>query len=641
MSESELKVQVLEGPDNKLDLAKLEDVFRRKLVIPSYQRPYTWTLEDINEIFQTLDDMQENIYFFGSIILSKKGNSENGFGQEEYYIIDGQQRLSSFLLILKVILDQLNHLFKELKSKTDLEESQVEKKIELKVKKEEIAKIIETVSLKRDGQSLDDEEKSILDFIKKDVGDYNSLPSHLIEKIKKISSNDKPILYINNLPDSKDKKFFQYIESILKFVHFILNKIKFCLICITGKDSEDFAISLFNTLNTTGQPLTAFEVLKSELHIIDLKLSEEINKIQSKIIRQYAFERKKIVTHTGKLLLYLALYRGDFKENSYTLSDKQFKNQRGYLKEILEKKDKTYTSQIVKDIKNINDFYSNNWLNLDLSKKNAKELKLEDDEQVCFIFLSELKHDRVLPIIIRFYYNNREFMGKCIKLCTAFSSLWRAFHNGGTSGIDKAYKDVSSGLKNNYEIEDLKKKLKTLFFDKLSLEKRSKEGAKRLWLQQMKKSTIYKNQKLSKLLLFLAYNKKHFDTGTNSLKKRGGVDILTSHYWQHDDYKTIEHIIPKSNEKVSGSHINTIGNLTLLPKALNSSLGDKKFPKKLKEYKRFCSKENEDGDEYPYLPIIKHIAHYDQFGEKQIEERSEILSKFIWNTLVEDWLGWR
>ena len=49
MSESKLKVQVLEGADNKLDLAKLEDVLKRKLIIPSYQRPYAWRSEDIEE----------------------------------------------------------------------------------------------------------------------------------------------------------------------------------------------------------------------------------------------------------------------------------------------------------------------------------------------------------------------------------------------------------------------------------------------------------------------------------------------------------------------------------------------------------------------------------------------------------------
>ena len=470
MSESKLKVQVLEGADNKLDLAKLEDVLKRKLIIPYYQRPYAWKSEDIEEIFQTILNTRqygEEICFFGSIILSKKGN---GFGQEEYYIIDGQQRLSSFLLILRVILDELKYLSEKLKSVKTLTEQQIEKKLQLKDKENKLSEIIQTVSLKREISTFEN-EKSILNFIK-NSGDYDSLPDHLDKKVVKIYESC-PIRYENEVPDSSNIELFNnYINEILDFLDLVLNKIKFCLICITGKNSEDFAINLFNTLNTTGQPLTAFEVLKSELYTINSELSKEIDKIQSEIIKHYIFERKKIVTHTGKLVLYLALYRGDFTENNYVLSDNKFKDQRGYLKEALSPES---APKLVEDIKNINNFYSKNWLNLD----SLSGLLKNDDERVCFQFLSELKHDRVLPILIRFHKNNIESLGKCVKVCTAFSSLWRAYCDGGTSGIDKAYKDISLEVQ-DFEIETLNKNLKERFLKKLSSE--NIKQAKNEWI---------------------------------------------------------------------------------------------------------------------------------------------------------------
>ena len=622
---SELKVQVLEGADNKLDLAKLEDVLKRKLIIPSYQRPYAWTTEDIEEVFQTISNTQENkenICFFGSIILSKKGN---GFGQEEYYIIDGQQRLSSFLFILRLILDQLDCLFKELKSETELTESQIEKKLELKSKKEKLTGIIETVNLKREGQSSV-EEKSILHFIQNGKNSDN-LPDHLEKKINAIYDHSI-VRREKEWPDPADKEDFnKYIDEILNFLEQVLNQIRFCLISITGKDSEDFAINLFNTLNTTGQPLTAFEVLKSELYKINSQLSQKIDEIQSGIIKEYTFKRKKIISHTGKLLLYLPLYRGDFKEDNYTLSDKKFKNQRGYLKGILNSET---ASQLVEDIKTVNEFYSKFWLDPDT----VKNLLTKNNEQFCFQFLSESKHDRVLPIMIRFYKHNKESLGECVKICTAFSSLWRAFSDGGTSGVDNAYKDISLALKDDYKIESLNKKLKELFLKELS--STSIEDTKDKWLEKLKISTIYKNQKLSKFLLFIASNKLHFNP-EGKIKKGSGIDILNLHYWKHEDYKTIEHIIPKSDKALIG-HIHNIGNLTLLPQALNSSVGNKSFSEKCIKYKKFCSTENKD--KYPYLPIIKHLANYNRFTKKEIEERSIILSKFIWQTLAEDWLDW-
>ena len=617
-----LKVQVLEGADNQLDLAKLEDVLKRKLIIPSYQRPYAWTEEDIEEIFQTVSNTQknmENICFFGSIILSKKSN---GFGQEEYYIIDGQQRLVSFLLILRVILDNLNYLSDELASKKGLSEQQIVKKNDLKNLKSALLQIINTVNLKREQSTENNQEKSIIDFIK-NSGNYDNLPDHLNKKIDAVCAHSS-ITYPNELPDSKDIKFFQYIDKVLTFLDIVLHKVKFCLICITGKNSEDFAINLFNTLNTTGQPLTAFEVLKSELYTIDSALSEKIDNIQSKIIKKYIFKRKKITTHTGKLLLYLPLYRGDFKESD-TLSDNKFKNQRSYLKAVL---DKNSAPQLVEDIKIINNFYSEYWLNRD----SENNLLNQDDQKVCLRFLTETRHDRVLPILIQFYQNNKTDLGKCVKMCTAFSSLWRAFHDGGTSGIDGAYETLSLNLRDS-KIDNLNKELKKLFFKKLS--SNEIEDIKNKWLQKLKISAVYKNQKLCKFLLFLAYNQIFFKNGI--LQKGSGVDILNIHYWTNSDYKTIEHIIPKSDRTIIG-HIHTLGNLTLLPQKLNSSLGDKPFLEKLKQYQNFCSTENTD--KYPYLPIIKHITNYNQFKQEEIEERTNILAELIWQTLAENWLGW-
>ena len=646
MSESKLKVQVLEGADNKLDLAKLEDVLKRQLIIPSYQRPYAWTVEDIEEIFQTIsnpeentedaEENKENIYFFGSIILSKK--EKNGsFGQEGYYIIDGQQRLSSFLLILRVVLDVLNDLSKISESINITKKAQIVKENELKNKQEKLKKIIDTVSLERESSPSDKIEKSILDFIK-NGGNYDTLTDPLKKKVNAIYNNEGcPLVIRDDRPDSSNlEEFFQYIDKIVQFVDRILNKIKFCLICITGEQSEDFAINLFNTLNTTGQPLTAFEVLKSELHTIDKNLSNQINGMQRDIIEKYAFQRKKIVTHTGKLLLYLALYRGDFTEKNYTLSDKRFKDQRSYLKEVLNKESTTQlkesATQLVEDIKNINDFYSNYWLKL----TSLSDLLKSDDEQVCFQFLSELKHDRVLPLLIRFHKNDKAKLGQCVKMCTAFSSLWRAYFDGGTSSIDNAYKNISLKTKDNFKIETLSKHLKEAFLKKLSSE--DIKQVKEKWIQKMQDSPIYKNQKLSKFLLFLAYNQTHFNKETFILTKGKGIDILNINYWKHSDYKTIEHIIPKSDKSML-RYTHTLGNLTLLPQELNSSLGDKDFSEKVKQYKQFCKTENED--RYPYLPVIKHIAHYDQFKENEIKERSKIFSEFIWKTLAEDWLDWK
>ena len=603
----------------------------RKLVIPSYQRPYAWKLENIEEIFQTIRNTKEDnedICFFGSIILSRKNGNNGGFGQESYYIIDGQQRLSSFLLISRVILNKLEAIRIDDSKNTDREYIRLETKID--EEKRKVSQIIKTVSLSR-GNGNQKNSDPILKFIK--TGEESGLNQDLEEKIKTI----KEKLDLTEMNKSFNR---EVIKNLLDSLDFILNKIKFCLICITGTNAENFAINLFNTLNTTGEPLTAFEVLKSELYTIDTSLSNRINMIQTEIIKKYAQQRGKIVSHTGKLLLYLPLYRGDFEE--LQLSDKKFQDQRRYVQRVLTSES---AISIVTHIEKIDKFYSKYWLN-----GLNSELKLKEDEKVCFQFLKELRHDRVLPILIRNYDYDPTSLGECLKICTAFSSLWRAFYDGGTSGIDNAYKDISSEFKSEFNLNEVANEAIDLHHlreisQKLLLKKlqsasgnngNDMEELKQRWVQKIKTSSIYKNKKLTKFLLFIAYNKLYFNPANKQLTKGNGLDILKNHSWtKDDDYKTIEHIVPQSNQNLM-SHVHTLGNLTLLPSELNTSLGNKPFSDKLEKFKEFCSTQNQD--KYPYLPLIKHIASYDEFGQKEIEERSEVLGKFIWETLAEDWL---
>lgn len=77
----------------------------RQLVIPSFQRAYSWTDEQCDELwndidlyFQTCHDKEDAIpYFFGCIIFSEDEKTK------ELNIIDGQQRTITFLLLLKAI----------------------------------------------------------------------------------------------------------------------------------------------------------------------------------------------------------------------------------------------------------------------------------------------------------------------------------------------------------------------------------------------------------------------------------------------------------------------------------------------------------------------------------------------------------
>ena len=72
-----------------------------KFIIPEYQRPYAWTDEQIQTLFEDLVEYTENAnestYFLGTIVSYENENNE----QE---IIDGQQQNHIFVFIASCAL---------------------------------------------------------------------------------------------------------------------------------------------------------------------------------------------------------------------------------------------------------------------------------------------------------------------------------------------------------------------------------------------------------------------------------------------------------------------------------------------------------------------------------------------------------
>lgn len=81
----------------------LDSANKCKYIIPVYQRNYAWGKNEIdtliNDIFDAYNKRIEN-YYIGTLVTFNKGNNE-------YEIIDGQQRLTTIYLILSVIEEEI------------------------------------------------------------------------------------------------------------------------------------------------------------------------------------------------------------------------------------------------------------------------------------------------------------------------------------------------------------------------------------------------------------------------------------------------------------------------------------------------------------------------------------------------------
>lgn len=70
-----------------------------EFVIPRYQRPYSWTKDQVNDFWNDLIDNQSN-YFIGSVIFNTR-NASN----DKIEVIDGQQRLLTSTIFCRALLD--------------------------------------------------------------------------------------------------------------------------------------------------------------------------------------------------------------------------------------------------------------------------------------------------------------------------------------------------------------------------------------------------------------------------------------------------------------------------------------------------------------------------------------------------------
>ena len=82
------------------------DIFsgKSKYIIPHYQRAYSWDTEQCSEllddIFRAFEEDEDEGYFLGNIVIARNTKERNNLE-----VIDGQQRLLTLTLLIKILFD--------------------------------------------------------------------------------------------------------------------------------------------------------------------------------------------------------------------------------------------------------------------------------------------------------------------------------------------------------------------------------------------------------------------------------------------------------------------------------------------------------------------------------------------------------
>ena len=217
-------------------------------LIPDYQRPYAWddtecqTLwEDIftfafpDNNYQKFDDENEE-YFLGPIVTFK-----NDEGKQE--IIDGQQRLTTILLLLRAFYDSF----------ADMQDD------ESITTRNDIAKCI---------WKTNNFGKPNMEILKIDseVATDNDKDEFLAILKTGICPTDFKSQYAKNF------KFFQqkleeFLHRFSKFFAYMPNRILYnCVLLPIEAESQDTALRIFSTLNDRGLPLSDADIFKAQFY---------------------------------------------------------------------------------------------------------------------------------------------------------------------------------------------------------------------------------------------------------------------------------------------------------------------------------------------------------------------------------------
>ncbi len=576
-----------------MELLNLDGVIEKGVFeIPSYQRGYAWQERQLKDFWNDLEHVSklgDKFHYMHSLTLRE---SENEFENSAFEIIDGQQRLATSLILLGLLAKTTKH----------------------KDPKYDSMNLESVLSYKYYGLSeafgaIMGEEKNLEKF-KTSFYAKNLIEAYAFFK-EKIS--DTPVETLEKMFDALTKKMLFSVAEL--------------------NDNRIDPFSSFETINNRGKDLSTLELFKNRLHFVAHKTcnGQKLETLQQEINKTYTivyYDLRSFEDDDLERFLkhFVAYYYGEnsnkFKER---LLEMEFNAHRKYddanLDDEYEKIDEllfylSYSSKVW------------NFLHtLDEKAITLKEFKIEITPKMRTLLdkmrrLNALSDNAFLPLLLSLFtiqlvgksaneqpYTTQELEG-LLEYLERFGFLIYGVAGKNTAKNEwiesafEAFKAYRYG-EENIVIEDLPTLEKSFFKEKHS-------GLELLEERILSKNNAEKWYRV-KALNYLLYEYELHHNPETTLNFDSSVE-------------SIEHILPQNpdqgysakekNWAKNPNIVHALGNLLLISKNANSSLSNKPFEEKRKQYLKGSYSE-------------KEVAKNASFGVVQIKERSEKLLDFL------------
>ncbi len=568
-----------------MELLDLDGVIEKGVFeIPSYQRGYAWHKEQLKDFWNDLEHVSklgDKFHYMHSLTLREL---ENEFENSAFEIIDGQQRLATSLILLGLLA--------KITQNKDPKYSLINLEHILSYKYYGLSEAFRAIM----------EEEKDLERFQTSFYAKNLIDAHAFFKEK-----------ISNTPVGTLEKMF---DALIK-------KMLFSVVELNDNRIDPF--SSFETINNRGKDLSTLELLKNRLHFVahkicdeeDLEnLQNEINDTYTRIYHDLRFFKDD---HLESFLKhFVAYYYGENSKFKERLLDTAFDAHKKY-------------DDLYDEYEKINDLL----LYLSYSSKVWYFLHTLDDEELRIEItpkmhglldkmrrLNALSDNAFLPLLLSLltiqlvgrsgderHYTTKELEG-LLEYLERFGFLIYGVAGKNTAKnewIRLAFKAIQACRfwEDKITIEDLPMLEKNFF--------KGEHSGLELLENNINFNNAKKWYEWNKALNYLLYEYELHHNPETTLNFDGSIE-------------SIEHILPQKPDQgysakekswAKNPHIvHALGNLLLIPKNANSSLSNKPFNEKRKEYLKGSYSE-------------KEVAKNASFGVVQIKERSEKLLDFL------------
>ncbi len=599
----------------------IEEAFKECFyVVPDYQREYVWTDKEVQQLLDDIDDQIESgtdkEYFIGMILVSP------GARKNQYEVIDGQQRLTTFFLLLCA----LRHRFKDtpehyelvngLLSTSFTTKSGIETSLKLEPRYENADELMTCLV-----KTNDTPEKVAVAVQQSAIPRFGSLDNLL---------NAYGTVYRYLLDNYEDE------ASLKELWWYLANHVVFIQI----STDVSSALKIFETINERGVGLNPMDLLKNLLFTqVDQKEFTKLKNEWKKITAPLEKDKEKPL----RFLRYFLMANYKIRNKDQIIREdeiydwfihKDNAELCGYKEKPFE-----FVRKIIRNVESYLAFASGQ------GNDGKANVPMSNMKKMCggafslhYVLLLAIANIPK-PLFDHFVEQLESFLFFYIFTKTPTRVLERNF---------SIWADELRGIAELEDESEQKKKLNEFIENRFRASMESKMGE---LTDALKRYTLRSMQQY-RTRYFLAKLTQHVDMAYKGVSVPGSLDEYT--------VLEMEHILPNTPEpELRQSFIhsnpeadydeykNRLGNFTMLEKPINIVASNGFFEDKKAEYKK-CKhyltssivEKTEVGKNSSITRINEKLRSYEQWTAAEIDDRQEMLAelaKEVWKTsLIEE-----